>query len=183
MSESLLDIFADTKIKPSYKSDHCLIELEIYTSKTKKGRGIWKINNSLLMDESLFLLKNEEIILTVSVYACTPYNPDFFKKYTSENIELMIDIDLFWEVLHAQLRGLIFTYATRKKRLQNNREIQLNNEIEIATKEINSHIEDRAWNDTLKMKQEELEELREHKLRGALIRARWQQLTEGEKPS
>ena len=31
--------------------------------------------------------------------------------------------------------------------------------------------------------QEELEELREHKLRGALIRARWQQLTEGKKPS
>ena len=36
---------------------------------------------------------------------------------------------------------------------------------------------------SLKNKQDELEELREHKLRGALIRARWQQLTEGEKPT
>ena len=32
-------------------------------------------------------------------------------------------------------------------------------------------------------KQEELEEIREQKLKGALIRARWQQLTEGEKPT
>ena len=34
-----------------------------------------------------------------------------------------------------------------------------------------------------KRKEEELIELREHKLKGALIRARWQQITEGEKPS
>ena len=183
ISETLLDIFADTKIKPSYKSDHCPIQLEIYTSKTKKGRGIWKINNSLLMDEALVLLINEEIELTVRVHACTPYNPEYVKNYTSENIDLMIDIDLFWEVLQAQLRGLIINYATRKKRLQNNRENQLNKEIELATKEINNHVDDRAWNETFKLKQEELEDLREYKLRGALIRARWQQLTEGEKPS
>ena len=36
---------------------------------------------------------------------------------------------------------------------------------------------------TFKKKQDDLEEIREHKLKGALIRARWQQLTEGEKPS
>ena len=32
-------------------------------------------------------------------------------------------------------------------------------------------------------KENELEEIREYKLKGSLIRARWQQLSEGEKPS
>ena len=42
---------------------------------------------------------------------------------------------------------------------------------------------DTDWMTTLKGKQDELEEIREYKLKGTLVRARWQQLTEGEKPS
>ena len=49
-------------------------------------------------------------------YACTPYHPEYVKKYTTEKIELMIEIGLFWEVLQAQLRGIIITYASEKKR-------------------------------------------------------------------
>ena len=113
VSESLLDIYADSKIKSGYRSDHNPIQLQLYISKTKKGKGVWKINNSLiLLDEALTTNINKEIELTVSIYACTPYHPDFVKKYTTENIDLMIDIDLFWEVMQAQIRGQIMT---RKK--------------------------------------------------------------------
>ena len=72
ISETLLDIYANSKIKPSYKSDHFPIQLEIFTSKTKKGKGIWKLNNSLLLEENLTILINKEIHLCVSTYACTP---------------------------------------------------------------------------------------------------------------
>ena len=183
ISETLLDIYANSEIKQSYKSDHSPVQLEIFISKTQKGKGIWKLNNSLLLDEELNTLINKEIQLTVSIYACTPYHPDFIQNYTTQNIEFMINIDLFWEVLQGQLRGVIISYASKKKRNNGNREKQLKTEIEEKTKEIHQNISDQAWMNDFKRKEEELIELREHKLKGALIRARWQQITEGEKPS
>ena len=183
VSESLLDIYADSKIKPSYRSDHNPIQLQLYMSKTKKGKGVWKINNSLLLDEALTMIINKEIELTVSIYACTPYHPDFVKKYTTENIDLMIDIDLFWEVMQAQIREHIMTYATMKKRQQNIREKELITEIDLLSKEIHDKVNDKERMNDFENKQQELEALRAYKLKGALIRARWQQLTMGEKPN
>ena len=83
----------------------------------------------------------------------------------------------------AQIRGLIISYGARKKRQQQSREKVLKKEIEEATKDIHLHIDNPDWMEQLNVKHEELEELRELKLKGALIRARWQQLTEGEKPT
>ena len=183
ISETLLDIHANTKIKPSYKSDHCPIQLEIFTSKTKKGKGIWKLNNSLLLEENLTTLINKEIHLCVSTYACTPYNPEFVEKYTIENIDLMIEIDLFWEVIQAQLRGLIINYASKKKKKQEAREIELSKDIEQYTQIMHLNLTNIEWMREFKDKERELEGLREYKLKGALIRARWQQLAEGEKPT
>ena len=118
ISESLLDIYAYSKVKPSYRSDHNPIQLQLYISKTEKGKGVWKINNSLLLDEALTSIINKEIEVTVSIYACTPYHPDFVRRYSTEEIDLMIDIDLFWETMQAQIRGHIMTYATQKKRTE-----------------------------------------------------------------
>ena len=183
ISETLLDLYANTEIKPAYKSDHCPITLEIYISKSDKGKGIWKLNNSLLMDEELTLLINKEIELTVSIYACTPYHPNFVKTYTFEDIDLMIEIDLFWEVLQAQLRGVIINYASKKKKKQQKQEKQLLKEIEEDNKNIHLHINDTIWMDGFRKKEEDLEDIREYRLKGALVRARWQQLAEGEKPT
>ena len=184
ISESLLDIYADSKIKPSYKSDHCPVQLKLFISTTKKGKGIWKLNNSLLLDDILTTQIKNEIELTVGIYACTPYNPAYVKEnYNTAKIDLMINIDLFWEVLQAQLRGRIISYGAGKKGQQNNRETILTREIELATRDIHLHNNDKDWLEQLASKKEELEELREQKLKGALIRARWHQLTEGEKPT
>ena len=183
ISETLLDIYSNSIIKPSYKSDHCPVQLEIFISKTNKGKGLWKLNNSLLMDEELTTLINKEIELTVSIYACTPYHPNFVKNYMFDEIDLMIDIDLFWGVLQAQLRGIIITYASKKKRKQDSLEHKLIKDIERESEEIHLHITDTEWMDRFRKKKKDLEDIREHKLRGALVRARLQQFTEGEKPS
>ena len=50
----------------------------------------------------------------------------------------MIGIDLFWDVLHTQVRGLIIDYASRKKRNANMRKTTLNREIELLKLDINS---------------------------------------------
>ena len=44
-------------------------------------------------------------------YACTPYYPELVNNVWESNIELIIDIDLFWDVLHTQLRGLVINYS------------------------------------------------------------------------
>ena len=137
----------------------------------------------MLTDELLTKLINKEIYLCVSTYACTPYHPDYIKNYTSENIDLMIDIDLFCEVLQAKIRGKIMTYASKKKRQQDGREKLLITQIEQDTQNMHGHLMDTDWMNSFKNKQDELEELREYRLKGALIRARWQQLSEGEKPT
>ena len=183
VSETLLDIYSNSIIKPSYKSEHCPVQLEFFISKTNKGKGLWKLNNSLLMDEELTTLINKEIELTVSIYACTPYHPNFVKNYMFIEIDLMIDIDLFWGVLQAQLRGIIITYASKKKRKQNSLEHKLIKDIERESEEIHLHITDTEWMDRFRKKKKDLEDIREHKLRGALVRARLQQFTEREKPS
>ena len=137
----------------------------------------------MLTDNKLTTLVKKEILLCVSTYACTPYPPDYIKNYTTEKIELMIEIDLFWEVLQAQLRGIIITYASKKKRKHEVREKQLITEIEKDTPHIHEHISDLEWIRDFNDKENELEEIREYKLKGSLIRARWQQLSEGEKTS
>ena len=74
-------------------------------------------------------------------------------------------------------------YGSKKKRQQDGKERQLITDIEKDTQNINKHMSDTDWLNAFTNKQEELEEIREHKLKGSLIRARWQQLSEGEKPT
>ena len=47
ISDTLLDIISNCKIKPAYRTAHSSIELEIKTHPFKMGKGIWKFNNSL----------------------------------------------------------------------------------------------------------------------------------------
>ena len=123
ISETLLDMYGDSHIKNSYKSDHSPVNLILNTSKHKKGKGNWKINNSLLLDLKLKEKIEKEIELVVCIYACTPYSQDYvIQNYKEVYIELMIDIELMWEVLQAQLRDIIMKYAANKKRKQKQRE-------------------------------------------------------------
>ena len=45
---SLTDIVETIDIKPGYRSDHSIVEMQINTNKFVQGSGIWKFNNSLL---------------------------------------------------------------------------------------------------------------------------------------
>ena len=51
LSEGLLPIFPSSKIHPSYRSEHCAVEIKLTISKFKRGTGIWKLNNSLLWND------------------------------------------------------------------------------------------------------------------------------------
>ena len=86
----------------------------------------------------------------------------------------MIEIDLLWEVLNVQLRGLMMSLASDKKRKQNSKEIKLTNEIKVLEENLKDNLNNIKWINKLKEKNDKLEEIREHKLKGALIWSRWQ---------
>ena len=117
LSESLLDIYASSSIKTSYRSDHSPISLRLFISKFPRGKGIWKINNSLLLDNDLVQKIIEEIELVIATYACTPYHPSYVKNYQKIPLDFMIEIELLWNVLLTQLRGIIIEYASKKKKV------------------------------------------------------------------
>ena len=115
ISPAILDIFSDCYISYKYRSDHCKIGLKINLDKSNRGKGTWKLNSELLNDSRLSKLIEEGILLMIEVHACTPYAPTFVKKFSENNISLMIEIDIFWEVLLSHLRGIFISHAAKKK--------------------------------------------------------------------
>ena len=113
-----------------------------------------------------------------------PCSPTFIKNNFKEfNFKFMIEIDLLWEVMNAQLWGIFMAYASKKKRNLNEEEKKLNTKIEHLEKGLGKNISNNEWIRELMENKEKLENNREHKLKGALIRSRWQQSSMGEKPS
>ena len=59
ISSHLMFDVENTVIEPSIKTDHSLIKINLNLKKTpERGRGFWKINNSLLMDKDYTKLIN-----------------------------------------------------------------------------------------------------------------------------
>ena len=48
ISNSMSDLISTSAIRSGYRSDHSIVELDISLHNFKLGRGIWKLNNSLL---------------------------------------------------------------------------------------------------------------------------------------
>ena len=131
------------------------------------GPGVWKLNNSLLLDETLQKIVKDEIELVISTYACTPYNPIFVQEnFNDFNFDYMIEIELLWEVLNAQIRGRIIAFASNKKRKINLEEKKLTKEIVLLEKGLHQNLMNENWINSLKEKKEELEGIREHIKRG-----------------
>ena len=136
------------------------------------------------MDENLKQKINQEIELIICTYVCALYNPEFVKNnFHRIELEFMIEIELIWEVLQAQLRYILIAHASKKKKQQNKQELKLNTEIDHLEENLDKYIENDSWVKELNDKKKELEEIREYKLKGALIRSRWQNINMGEKPS
>ena len=151
--------------------------------KNLKGKGLWKFNAELLKDNEFIHQIEEGILLMVEIHACTPYNPEFVKKFGNNPIDFMVSIEIFWEVLLAHLRGIFIAYAARKKRERSNREERLVKEIQSLDELFILDLSDNILENNLNEKQRELETLRDIKLKGAFIRSRIKDFNLGEKPN
>ena len=95
----------------------------------------------------------------------------------------MIDIRVFWDTLHAQIRGRLISYAGRKKRIQNREENKLNKKIELLEEEQILDPTDIENKEKLTDLKNKLQEIREIKLKGALLRSRANITNFNEKPT
>ena len=87
------------------------------------GRGAWKFNNSLLQDTE-YLYKIRQCIENVKhLYAATPYSPDSISDIHASELDLIIDDQLFFEMLLLEIRGQSISYSVncKKNRLDNER--------------------------------------------------------------
>ena len=60
-SHTMIDMIDSCDIKPSYQSDHSIIEIKVYISNFVSGRGTWKMKNNLLKKKDYLNLINKII--------------------------------------------------------------------------------------------------------------------------
>ena len=95
-----------------YSGDHCPILLDLDFSKFKRGRGFWKMNNSLLYDSEYVDVVKDAIKEVTAQYAIIEHVEEldihnFFNDQTPESLQtlqLKINPELFFNCL-TQLRG------------------------------------------------------------------------------
>ena len=80
------------------------MELDIIMNNFEIGKGIWKLNVSLLKNIDYINLINNVIDEEKHKYALPVYNSDYLKN-TYKNVTFTIDPDLFLEMLYLRTRG------------------------------------------------------------------------------
>ena len=105
VSNSLADMITKADIIPGYRSDHSIIEINVTTCKFTRGKGLWKLNTSLLKDSDFLTLVNKTIDTEITNYALPVYNMNTLKDLPQSDIEFTIKDDLFFEVLLMKIRG------------------------------------------------------------------------------
>ena len=106
-------------ILPSYRSDHSTVVLSLKVNEFKKGKGLWKFNNSLLKDIEYAKLIKDCIQQIKEQYMIPVYDLEFVRNNENCHIQLKISDQLFLKTLLIEIRGKTISYSAFKKK-QNN---------------------------------------------------------------
>ncbi|KAK3093924.1 hypothetical protein FSP39_021885 [Pinctada imbricata] len=176
ISGNLLRSLNNCTINPGYRTDHSSVKINLSFRNFNRGRGFWKFNNSLLYDSTYLDIINKKIDDIKKQYAVPVYLFDNVVNIPDDEIQFVINDQLFLETLLMEIRGKSISYSSyiKKKRLEN----KLMEEIALL-----ENSEQEQTIDDLISKQKELEDMRKEKLKGAFIRSRAKWVEEGEKPS
>ena len=181
ISENLFNEIDKSDILGGYRTDHSMIFLQLIKGEEEKNRTFWKFNNSLLKDKEYVKIVKDTISKVKRQYISPNIleNTDInIENLSNAEIQLVINDQLFLEVLLMEIRGKTISYASHKKKLQDRTEQHLIKDIDKLQKENtpNSHT-------ILQAKQKELYDIRNKKLQGKFIRSRANWIDLGEKPS
>ena len=100
ISDNLSNYTLSCNIKSSYKSDHSLVEISLDFIQQERGRGYFKLNNSLLLENDYQIAIRKGILDTVEI-----------NKEANPNT--------LWEIIKGSIRNETIKFSTVKKKKQN----------------------------------------------------------------
>ena len=125
-------------------------------------------NNSLLSDKDYFRTMNNKIDEVKKQYALPVYNIDQINNVPDDEIQFVINDQLFLETLLMELRGKSISFSSYKKKIEEQKEKELISNIETLESNMST-----ANLDELETLQEELQNIRKkNKMLGVLVRSR-----------
>ena len=179
VSQSLITLCCDENILPGYRSDHSLIEITLdFNKNAKRSRTFWKFNNSLLYNIDFVKEVKESILSTKKQYAALVYSVDNISEVENELYVSTINPQLFLEIILLNIRSVSIAFSSALKKKENDRTNSLN----LIIEELEKSDPVANYEEIIKLKLE-LQELRENKLKGALLRSKARWVEKGEKPS
>ena len=133
-SGTLTDLIKICKINQGYRSDHFILELNLILNPFQRGQGLWKFNCNLLQKQDCIDIVQDAIKETKQRYAIPVYFPEFIETVDA----LIIDENIFLEMLLLCIREITIKYSISQKKLDRNTEEKLTKDIENI--EINCNI-------------------------------------------
>ncbi len=166
----------DSTIIPGYRTDHSIVLVKFEFGKFKKGRGLWKFNNSLLKDiEFAHIIKQTIRDTKLKYMDISAHGETNIDDIPNDSLTFTINDQLLFEMFLMEIRGKTISYATFKKRQTDRRETDLLNRISnLENEQTLNHTE-------IEEKRNELQEIRRIKMQGHFIRSRARWIEDGEK--
>ena len=130
ISDLLSSYVTDVDIKSGYRTDHSAITLTLSSGQDIKHHTLWKFNNSLLKEKQFVDEINEVIKSVKEEYAALPYNRTNISQVPNDTIQFTISDQLFLDVLLMKIRSKTISYATMRKRENEQREKELEQNIQ-----------------------------------------------------
>ena len=181
VTESILSKCLSCEILPAYRSDHSRVSIRLNLSSQSRGKGLWKLNCSLLKELAYIRLVKQCIQDTVYTYACPIYSHQYIESHEAKkDLQMTISDDLFLETLLMNIRSETISYTVKraKERTEKERQILLSlQELELLSRPSQEDIEN------IRNKQAELQSIRSAANEGRIIRSRAKWYEEGEKGS
>jgi exonuclease III len=95
ISSELNTKLASCDIKPGYRTDHSMVDLQLDFNQVERGVGYWKFNNSLLIDAIYVDQVKTTIREIVDRYAASPYQRSNLSDIHPKDIHFIINDQLF----------------------------------------------------------------------------------------
>ena len=173
-----MDIVNSCVVQPGYRTDHSFVIMKLGICKFKRGRGLWKLNCSLLKNKDYVILINNLVDREKVTYSAMVCNPISVAAIPNSELQFTIADDTFLEILLLKIRGETIKFGSTLKKQPNELELKLETDIENLEKECSPGSIEKLYD-----KKRELQSIRENKIQAIKIRSRANWLKDGEKPS
>jgi exonuclease III len=166
INQHLMNLVRKSSIEIGYTSDHKMVLVDIAQPIAEKGRGSWKFNNMLLLEENF--VDTIQTCINRTIRENTPCSDR-----------------LLWDILKCNIRRECIKMGVKKKKHQNLVENDMRNKIKKIEQDIITRIANHEpyniLEDQLDNMRTVLNEIIEEQCRGAAIRSKCNNYEHGEK--